>query len=61
MKFKKIPDVYLFPKYIREDGKYTIKSTCRQHKSVFVVTDCNGNEIATYTRLKEAKAAFEND
>lgn len=64
MKFKKVPNEYLFSKYTREDGKYTITSKDRKingtYKNVFVVTDSNGNEVAVFNRLKEAKAAFEN-
>ena len=62
MKFKKVPNVFMFSKYVREDGKYTIESEDRRIngtlKSVFVVTDSNGKEIEVMKRLKDAKEKY---
>lgn len=64
MKFKKVPNVYLFSKYIREDGKYTIESVDvkinNSYKNVFIVTDENGNEVEIMKRLKDAKEKYGN-
>ena len=62
MKFKKVANVFLFSKYVREDGKYTIESVDRRIngtlKNLFEVTvDC-GNVIDTLQRLKDAKAKY---
>ena len=62
MKFKKVPNDYLFSKYVREDGKYTIESEDRKingtWKNVFVVTNENGEEIEICKRLKDAKEKY---
>ncbi|MBQ1292586.1 MAG: hypothetical protein IIY21_00990 [Clostridiales bacterium] len=63
MKFKKVSNVYLFSKYIREDGKYTIIATDRENnrgtlRTVFVVYDENGNEIDEVAKLKDAKEKY---
>lgn len=66
MKFNKVKNVFMFSKYVREDGKYTIESVCRRNengtlKDVFVVTDENGNEIDVMMKLKEAKEKYSNN
>ena len=62
MKFKKVANVFLFSKYVREDGKYTIESVDRRIngtlKNLFEVTDDCGNVIDTLQRLKDAKAKY---
>lgn len=62
MKFKKDKNVYMFSKYVREDGKYTITSTDRKingtWKSVFVVSDEEEQEIDCLARLKDAKEKY---
>ena len=63
MKFKKVSNVYLFSKYIREDGKYMIIATDRENnrgtlRTVFVVYDENGNEIDEVAKLKDAKEKY---
>ena len=63
MKFKKVPNVFMFSKYVREDGKYTITAEDRKNKrgtyaTVFVVEDVSGNEIDILPRLKEAKEKY---
>lgn len=62
MKFKKVKNAYMFSKYVREDGKYTITAKDRRIngtlKSVFVVTDANGAEIDVMARLKDAKEKY---
>jgi len=65
MKFNKVKNSYMFSKFVREDGKFTITSTCRRNengtlKNVFVVTDENDNEIDVLTKLKDAKAKYSN-
>lgn len=64
MKFNKVKNVFMFSKYVREDGKYTITSIDRRIngtlKSVFVVTDENNNEIEVMMKLKEAKEKYSN-
>ena len=64
MNFNKVKNVYMFSKYVREDGKYTITSEDRRingtYKSVFVVRDESGNEIDILKRLKEAKEKYSN-
>ena len=63
MKFKKVPNIFMFSKYVREDGKYTITAEDRKNNrgtyiSVFVVTDENGIEIDVLPRLKKAKEKY---
>lgn len=62
MKFKKIPNIAYFSKYIREDGRITITSVDRKingtWKNVFEVADENGTVIDTLPRLKDAKAKY---
>lgn len=62
MKFNKVKNAYMFSKYVREDGKYTITSKDRRIngtlKSVFVVTDESGSEIDVLMKLKEAKEKY---
>lgn len=64
MKFKKVPNVYMFSKYIREDGKYIIESEDikinGKYKAVFTVRDNEGNVIEYCKRLKEAKEKYAN-
>ena len=64
MKFKKVKNVYMFSKYIREDGKFTIASVDRKingtYKNVFEVSNENDEVIDTLFRLKDAKAKYEN-
>lgn len=64
MKFNKVKNVYMFSKYVREDGKYTIESVDRKingtWKNVFVVTNENGEEIEILKRLKDAKEKYTN-
>lgn len=62
--FKKIPGtVYLFPVYVRDDGKYTISSVDRRvsgtYRRVFEVSDSSGSVVSTFSRLRDAKASFE--
>lgn len=64
LKFKKADNgAYLFPVYVREDGKYTIASVDRwiggALKRVYEVSDSAGNVIGTLPRLKDAKTSFE--
>lgn len=62
MKFKKVANVFMFSKYVREDGEYTITSTDREvngkWKCVFVVTNKDGEEIEVFGKLKDAKEAY---
>lgn len=62
MKFKKVPNIAFFSKYVREDGEYTITSEDRKingvWKNVFEVTDKRGNVIEVLARLKDAKAKY---
>lgn len=62
MKFKKVPNVYMFSKYVREDGAYTIESEDMKinghWKNVFTVKDKYGNLIDILPRLKDAKAKY---
>lgn len=64
MKFKKMPNVYLFSKYVREDGEYFIESVDGyvdgKLKSWFEVTDKNGNVVEKMKRLKDAKEKYAN-
>ena len=54
---------YLFPVYVRDDGKYKISSVDRcyggTYKRVFEVADAAGNVVATLPRLRDAKIYFE--
>ena len=64
-KFKKVPNNYLFSKFVREDGKYTIESedikTSRGgYKNVFIVYDSDGNKVEIFKRLKDAKEKYSN-
>lgn len=63
MKFKKVPHAFMFSKYVREDGKYTITSVDREinghWKNVFEVTDETGAVIDTLPRLKIAKEKYQ--
>lgn len=63
--FMKVPGtVYLFPVYVRDDGKFTISSVDRRidgvYRRVYEVADCFGAVVATYRRLKDAKLAYES-
>lgn len=62
MKFKKVPNQFMFGKFVREDGKYTITSTDTRingtWKNVFEVSDERGNVIDTLPCLKDAKAKY---
>lgn len=62
MKFKKDKNVYMFSRYVREDGKYTITSTDRKingtWKNIFVIADEEGKEIDCMSRLKDAKEKY---
>lgn len=62
MIFKKVKNVFMFSKFVREDGKYTIESKDRKvngtYKPVFVVTDENGVEVDVMKRLKDAKEKY---
>lgn len=62
MKFKKQANVMFFSKYVREDGKYVIRSVDRYIngalKNVFEVQDEAGNVIDRLPRLKDAKAKY---
>ena len=64
MKFKKVPNVYLFSKFVREDGEFTIESDTiyvnGKYKDCFTVTDREGNIVERMQRLKDAKAKYEN-
>ena len=65
MKFNKVKNAFMFSKYVREDGKYTITSMDRRIngtlKSVFIVTDENGSEVEVMMKLKEAKEKYGNN
>ena len=65
MKFNKVKNAFMFGKYVREDGKYTITSMDRRIngtlKSVFIVTDENGSEVEVMMKLKEAKEKYGNN
>lgn len=59
-KFKKVPNVYMFSKFVREDGMYSIESedikTARGlYKNVFVVYDSEGKQVEVFNRLKVLK------
>lgn len=62
MKFNKVQNSFMFSKFVREDGKYTITSEDRKingkFKSVFVVTNADGDEIDVLPKLKEAKEKY---
>jgi hypothetical protein len=58
MKFIKVPNTYCFSKYIREDGEYTVTTKTRNNKAAYVVTNRNGEEIAVFAKMKDAKAAY---
>ena len=63
-KFHKTTEgAYLFPVYVRDDGKYKIASVDRcyggTYKRVFEVTDAAGKVVATLPRLRDAKISFE--
>ncbi|WP_298019432.1 hypothetical protein [uncultured Dysosmobacter sp.] len=62
MNFKKVKNAFMFSKYVREDGKYTIESVDRRIngtlKNVFEVSDETGKVIDTLARLKDAKEKY---
>ena len=58
MKFKKVPYIPFFSKYVREDGEYIIIAEDRNAKTVFVVYDRAENEIDVFKKLKEAKEHY---
>lgn len=63
-KFRKTSEgAYLFPVYIRDDGKYKITSTDRcifgAWKRVFEVTNEAGEIVGTFPRLRDAKISYE--
>lgn len=63
-KFHKTSDgVYLFPVYVRDDGKYKIASVdrtiCGTLKRVFEVTNESGEVVGTFPRLRDAKISHE--
>lgn len=63
-KFHKTSDGgYLFPVYVRDDGKYKIASVdrciCGKLKRVFEVTNEAGEIVGTLPRLKDAKISYE--
>lgn len=63
MKWNKVKNNYMFSKYVREDGKFTIESTDRRNengtwKPVFLITDSAGKEIEVMKRLKDAKEKY---
>lgn len=55
--------VYLFPVYVRDDGKYKIASVDRRVfgtlKRVFEVTNEAGEIVGTFPRLRDAKISYE--
>lgn len=57
MKFKRVKDTYLYPKYVREDGKVTIEPSAA---GGFCVYDEKGSTIDKVKRLKDAKEIYEN-
>lgn len=63
-KFHKTSDGgYLFPVYVRDDGKYKIASVdrtiCGTLKRVFEVTNESGEVVGTFPRLRDAKISYE--
>lgn len=55
--FKRQKDTYLFPKYVRDDGKYYIQ--CSAATGKFKAYECEtGKEVGCFDRLKEAKIFF---
>lgn len=63
-KFHKTTEgTYLFPVYVRDDGKYKIASVDRHingtWKRVFEVTNEAGEVVGTLPRLKDAKITYE--
>lgn len=54
---------YLFPVYVRDDGKYKIASVdrciCGAVKRVFEVTNEAGEVVGTLMRLRDAKTSYE--
>lgn len=60
MKWNKVKNTFMFSKFTREDGKYTIQSEDRKNKAVFVVYDEDNKEIEVFTKLKDAKETYLN-
>ncbi len=63
-KFRKTADGgYLFPVYVRDDGKYKIASVdrtiCGTLKRVFEATNESGEVVGTFLRLRDAKITYE--
>lgn len=63
MKFTRVKDTYLFPIYIREDGRIKIESSNRFFgktlKQVYVVKSViTGQEFDCFKTLREAKLVF---
>ena len=63
--FKKVSGSgYLFPVYVRDDGKFTISSVDRRidgvYRRVYEVADYFGAVVATYWLLRDAKLAYES-
>ena len=63
-KFHKTTDGgYLFPVYVRDDGKYTIASVdrtiCGTLKRVYEVKNETGEVVGTWPRLRDAKISCE--
>lgn len=62
MKWKKVANDFMFSKFVREDGEFTIESVDvmvnERLKNVFEVTDRNGNIIDRLPRLKDAKEKY---
>ena len=55
-----MPNTYLFSKYTREDGKYTVETASAGSKPVYLVKDADGNLVETFKTMKAAKAAYED-
>lgn len=54
--WKRIKDVYLFPKYIRDDGKYMIQSS---PAGGFTAFSADGTFLGRFKQLKGAKLYYD--
>lgn len=55
--WKRVKNVYLFPKYIRDDKEFIIESS---PAGVFNVYDKNGSFLASLKQLKTAKLYYDS-
>lgn len=58
MKFKKVPYIPFYSKYVREDGKITITTATINNKAAYVVEDENGNTLEIMKLMRDAKAKY---